>query len=223
MVLFSLFNRDLYFHSANSCTMVFFKNSLWIIVPLVIGFGFWIPELGFIVPVVFLGAFISGLLGGRWFCGNLCPRGNFHDYILGRFTRNAKIPAIFRKTWFRFTVLALLMGFMIVRLASTQGILERIGFVFVLMCTATTAISLALGIGFSPRAWCVFCPFGTIQAYIGKGRHSPSFIKELCNECGRCECVCPMQLDCRSQPQKDCIVCGECVKACPKNAFSLGK
>ena len=48
--------------------------------------------------------------------------------------------------------------------------------------------------------------------------------KEKCVSCGKCKCVCPMDVDVTDNSRKrkngtECILCMECVKACPKKAL----
>jgi NAD-dependent dihydropyrimidine dehydrogenase PreA subunit len=48
--------------------------------------------------------------------------------------------------------------------------------------------------------------------------------KEKCVSCGRCKAVCPMEVDMTDNSRKrkngtECILCMECVKACPKKAL----
>lgn len=48
--------------------------------------------------------------------------------------------------------------------------------------------------------------------------------KERCVSCGKCKRVCPMNVDvtdnsCKRENGTECILCMECVKACPKKAL----
>lgn len=194
---------------------------LWVIVVLVIAFGPWMPVLGFVVPIVFLGAFISGIRGGRWMCGNLCPRGSFNDNVLARFGRNTSIPPVLSDMRVRYGVLLALMGFMAYRLSLTSGIVNQVGMVFVSMCIVTTAAAVVLGLGINPRTWCVFCPMGTVQRLLGRGRIQREVNPALCIDCGGCDTSCPMQLKVRGEDALDCLACGRCAKTCPKRALKV--
>lgn len=47
------------------------------IVPITIALGWKYPLLGFSVLLVMITAMAGGVLGGRYVCGTLCPRGSF--------------------------------------------------------------------------------------------------------------------------------------------------
>ena len=187
--------------------------------------GLWYPALGYFMLLVFAAIFLISPFRGRWFCGNLCPRGSFVDFWVSKISRKKKIPATLRSLWIRLPIFLLLMGFMGYRIANTIGSLntfEKIGMVFVMMCLVTTAIATLLGSYLSPRTWCSFCPMGTAQRLIGGKRYPLKLTKEKCINCKKCEKICPMQLKIRQDDTKlDCIKCGRCVSACPKNALKF--
>lgn len=193
---------------------------LGIIVVLVSIGGIWFPKLGYVVALVFLSILVISPFRGRWFCGNLCPRGSFNDFWIGRISRHVPIPRFFRSMLLRVPVFIALMGFMISRILATQGMVDKVGMVFVTMCLLTTSISILFGVTLSPRAWCTFCPMGTLQRYLGRGKYQLKLDRDLCIDCGKCKTVCPMQLDVNEIADKpDCIKCGRCVEACPKGAL----
>lgn len=185
--------------------------------------GLWYPALGYFMLLVFAAIFLISPFRGRWFCGNLCPRGSFVDFWISKVSSRKKIPDTLRSLWVRLPIYFLLMGFMGYRIAGTIGGLntfEKIGMVFVTMCLVTTAIAALLGSSLSPRAWCSFCPMGTAQRLLGGKRYPLKLAKEKCINCKKCEKVCPMQLKIRQDNAKpDCIKCGRCVSACPKDAL----
>jgi polyferredoxin len=187
--------------------------------------GLWYPALGYFMLLVFAAILLISPFRGRWFCGNLCPRGSFVDFWVSKVSRKKKIPATLRSLWVRLPIFVLLMGFMGYRIASIIGRLntfEKIGMVFVTMCLVTTAISTLLGSYLSPRTWCSFCPMGTAQRLLGGKRYPLKLAKEKCINCKKCENICPMQLRIRQDDAKlDCIKCGRCVSACPKDALKF--
>jgi ferredoxin-type protein NapH len=107
---------------------------LGIIVVLVSIGGIWYPKLGYVVALVFLSILVISPFRGRWFCGNLCPRGSFNDFWIGRISRHLPIPRFFRSMVLRVPVFIALMGFMISRILTTEGMVDKIGMVFVTMC-----------------------------------------------------------------------------------------
>lgn len=195
---------------------------LGILVVIVSIAGLWYPILGYMMPLVILILMVTSISKGRWFCGNLCPRGSFIDFWIGKVTKNKKIPKSLRSYWIRIPVFAMLMGFMTYRILNTQGLINQIGMIFVIMCLVTTAIALVLGVGLSPRTWCTFCPMGTAQNLIGGKKQQLQIIDSKCIECNKCDKVCPMQLDVHTGKIKpDCIKCERCIDACPTKALAF--
>jgi Polyferredoxin len=184
--------------------------------------GLWFPLLGYFLMLVFATLLVTSYFRGRWFCGNLCPRGSFNDFWVGKITRNKKIPAILRSYWIRIPLFLLMMGFMGYRLLSTQGLINQIGMVFVIMCLVTTTIALVTGASISPRTWCTFCPMGTVQNIIGGSKYQLKVDDSKCITCKKCDKVCPMQLEVHNNSKKpDCIKCGRCITACPTKALAF--
>ncbi len=195
---------------------------LGIIVLIVSIAGLWFPILGYFLLIVFATLMITSIFRGRWFCGNLCPRGSFNDFWLGKVTRKKKIPAILRSFWIRIPIFIAVMGFMGYRLLSTQGLVNQIGMVFVIMCLTTTIIAIFLGVGISPRTWCTLCPMGTVQNLIGANKYPLNVNNKKCISCNKCEKTCPMQLEVHTSNKKaDCIKCERCVLSCPTKALSF--
>jgi len=187
--------------------------------------GLWYPVLGYFMLLIFAAIFLISPFRGRWFCGNLCPRGSLVDFLISKISKKKKIPVTLRSLWVRLPIFFLLMSFMGYRIAGIIGSLntfEKIGMVFVTMCLVTTAIAVLLGSYLSPRAWCSFCPMGTAQRLLGGKRYPLKFTKEKCINCNKCDKICPMQLKIReSETKPDCIKCGRCVAVCPKDALQF--
>jgi len=144
----------------------------WIMVPLISLGGLWYHKLGLIMAVMMV--FILGLsyFRGRLWCGNFCPRGAFLDYLIKPISLYGKIPGIFTSKYFRFLVVTIFMTVFTIRTKaafsawSTMEALDRWGLVFAVLCLVTTIIAIVLGVLFSPRTWCSFCPMGTLQKVI---------------------------------------------------------
>jgi len=184
--------------------------------------GIFYPKLGYFLLLVFASLMIIAPFRGRWFCGNLCPRGSFVDFWLAPISRKLKIPPRLRSMWIRAPIFVALMGFMVFRIIQTEGIVDRIGMVFVTLCILTTSIAILFGIIIAPRTWCSFCPMGTLQRALGGKKYQLKVDEEKCIDCGKCQKVCPMQLPVNEILDKpDCIKCGRCVEACPKHALSF--
>ena len=201
----------------------------WCLLPIVlitIGLGWKYPLLGFSAPVVMVMGLIGGIFRGRYVCGNLCPRGSFFDRLVSRVSRGTSIPNALRNMALRWTVFAALMGFMIYRISLNPTDVYHWGKVFWLMCVITTGLGLVLGLFIHPRAWCAFCPIGTMQNILGGKKKPLQIDRELCVECGKCEEACPFNLaivihkDSGEMTDPDCLKCPDCIAACPKSALS---
>jgi ferredoxin-type protein NapH len=184
--------------------------------------GLFYPKLGYFLLLVFASLMIIAPFRGRWFCGNLCPSGSFVDFWLAPLSRKLRIPPQFKSMWIRVPIFAALMAFMISRIIQTEGIVDKIGMVFVAQFILINSIAILFGIVIAPRTWCSFCPMGTLQRAMGGRKYQLKVDKERCIDCGKCQKVCPMQLPVNEILDKpDCIKCGRCVEACPKQALSF--
>ena len=201
--------------------------ALWPIVIIVIAFGWRYPLLGFSVPVVMLLGIAGGIVQGRYVCGHLCPRGGFFDRVIAPLSRNKPIPAYFRNRGLRWALFVLLMAFMLYRISLNPTDIYYWGRVFWLMCVITTAIGIVLGILIHPRAWCSFCPMGTLQSALDRGNKQLRIDSSLCIECRACEKVCPMNfaiVKCKAAGRladPDCLKCPECSAVCPRKALKF--
>lgn len=195
---------------------------LGIIVVIVSIGGIFYPKLGYFLLLVFASLMIIAPFRGRWFCGNLCPSGSLVDFWLAPLSRKSRIPPQFKSMWIRVPIFAAIMAFMIFRIIQTEGFVDKIGMVFVAQFISINSIAILFGIGIAPRAWCSFCPMGTLQRTFGGRKYQLKVDNERCIDCGKCQRVCPMQLPVNEILDKpDCIKCGRCVEACPKGALSF--
>ena len=195
------------------------------VVLVTLAFGWWLPWLGFSVPIVMIAGLVGSLNRGRYVCGNLCPRGAFYDRLLAPLSRSRPVPRWLRSMTLRWTVFVLLMGFMIYRISLNPADPLHWGRVFWTMCLVTTAVGVPLAVLIHPRTWCSFCPIGTVQNAIGGGKRRLTIDAETCRACGLCERSCPMGLTIVEHraagrlPHRDCLRCSECVAVCPAGAL----
>jgi len=138
--------------------------------PLVVIGGLFYPVLGYVVVAMMASLLTLSFFKGRYWCWNLCPRGAFLDIAVSRVSAKRPVPRLFSKSWFRWSVFVLLMGFVVLRIIRTGGNAAAIGSVFVGMCVLTTVIAIVLGATMKHRSWCMICPMGTLQEKLG-GRH----------------------------------------------------
>ncbi|HPC89535.1 MAG TPA: hypothetical protein PKY93_04315 [Methanothrix sp.] len=80
----------------------------------------------------------------------------------------------------RIPIFFALMGFIIYLMIETDGVVDRIGMVFVTICILTTSIAILFGAMFAPGAWCSFCPTGTLQRIEGGRKYQLRVDREKC-------------------------------------------
>lgn len=178
-----------------------------------------------VAPIIF-----STFKKGRYWCGNYCPRGNFYDNVMSRFSSKKKTPKFLKSSLFRlFMVLFILTNFSL-GLYKNWGDWYGIGFVFYRIIVVTSLVGIVLSLFYNHRTWCNFCPMGTLSSLIAKiiGRKINIEVSNSCVSCGLCDKNCPMDISPKSFKNSvvkdtDCILCQKCVYKCPKNSISLKK
>ena len=200
---------------------------------IVLALGWKIPALGFLVPVAMIGGMVSGPVAGRWFCGNLCPRGGFLERIIARYSKGKAPPKLLASTPFRVGVMLFLFTMIGLNVKDDPLSWRQWGYAFWLICVVTTAVGAALAYFWHARSWCAICPMGTMQNWMGGNTYHLKIDPKKCRSCLRCEKSCPMKLKIiapaqheepsRTIPSRDCIRCGECVASCPVKTLHFEK
>jgi len=196
------------------------------LVIIVLLFGWKYPYLGYIVPLTMVMAITMGFLkGGRWFCGNMCPRGCFWDKNFSLIASKKPVPIKLKKSKFKLLLLGM-MAFFVIYLFSDITNLRHVGFVFWLLCAVTTGIGIVGGIIYNKRFWCTFCPIGKVLSFMVKDKDFLKIDKDKCISCHLCDKNCPMDIKPESYKEKgkisnrNCLFCKQCLKKCPKKAIS---
>lgn len=197
----------------------------WILLAF-LAIGFVYPAVGVIALICMLAPVLLAPFRGRYWCGNFCPRGSFYDHVLARFSPKRPIPAFLRGKPFRIFMLAFIMAMFSVQTYYAWGDLGAVGLVFLRLIFATTIVGILLGLVYHHRAWCAFCPMGTLAAWLSR-KAMPLSVASGCVNCGACARACPLQLSpADGKPtgefiHGDCLKCSRCVAVCPKNSLSF--
>ncbi|WP_455577566.1 4Fe-4S binding protein [Anaerosinus sp.] len=198
--------------------------------------GYFYPIIGFLALVCMVGPVIMAVKRGRYWCGHYCPRGNFYDKWIGKFSRTQRIPAIFRRQWFRiFMVIFIFMVFGF-QMYNAWGDLAQMGAVFWRIVFVTTVVGILLGVIYRPRTWCSFCPMGTLSYWVSPKKKTKSnafekiFVSDECVGCKVCTNECPLEIkvyrakgDRDGLRNRDCLKCGRCIAKCPKQAINFAR
>lgn len=208
----------------------FWKKYSFILLIVFIVVGMFDLRFTIIAGICMILPVIISMFKGRFWCGNLCPRGNFYDNLVSKFSNNRKPPKIFKSYYFRFIILTIMMTVFISGVYKNWGNLYGIGMVFYRLIVVTTIIGVILSLVYNHRTWCSFCPMGTLASIVSKFRKSKNVLQvtHACVSCKICEKKCPIGIvpynykgNLLSHP--DCIQCGKCAISCPKKAIGYNK
>ena len=164
------------------------------------------------------------LLFGRGWCGYACWTAMVLDFLPFRQPHAPRKKLGFVRYLTFIASLLLVAGLFLCHV----GNLERIMFwLFIAGNIAYYAVGIALAFALHDnRAFCKYiCPITVFlkpMSYFSLIRVICD--KEKCVSCGKCKQVCPMDVDVTDNTRKrkngtECILCMECVKACPKKAL----
>jgi ferredoxin-type protein NapH len=187
-------------------------------------------RIGIVAIICMVAPIILSVFRGRYWCGNLCPRGNFYDNVMSRFSKNRPVPKFLKSTAFRILVILFMFTMFGLGIKQNWGNLAGIGMVFYRIIVVTTLLGIILSFFYNQRTWCHFCPMGSISAFISYFRKEKKVLEvsNTCINCKVCAKKCPMGIspyeykgDVLSHP--DCIQCAKCVIACPKKSIGYDK
>lgn len=204
-----------------------YRRAVGLVLPLLIFAGLYYPLLGYGILACMFIAIIISFYNGRYWCGRLCPRGLFFDEFLNVISSKNKIPAFFKSLPFKLIWLVILMAVMAIQFVLSKGNVYLFGRGLLMILIVTTVIGILLGIYYKARAWCIFCPIGTMCGWLGRNRKPINIEGENCINCNICLNNCPMDIHAGEYKNLgrvvvgDCTKCGKCVSVCPQKALSL--
>ncbi|MGI6495170.1 MAG: 4Fe-4S binding protein [Kiritimatiellia bacterium] len=188
----------------------------------VIGLGWKFPLLSYCMLLdVALGIYGALKHGGRYGCGNYCPRGAFYSFMpdTGR-----KLPAAFLKGNLSLVFLPALLAVLI--LWQRPGSISGFGRTLYWLIAITSTVGIAGALVFNRGFWCAVCPMGKMLRRI-RPAGTAIRVDPSCVQCGLCAKACPFQFNPPAQAEggdfrdRDCLRCGLCVRACRKGALSI--
>ena len=152
----------------------------------VLVFGWRYPLLGYFIPFCMLLGMGIGFFQGRKWCDWFCPRGSFFDTYIKPISPKKEIPKFFKSLPLRVGILSFLMLMMIFQIIKRWPDPQKIGMFFVILLTVTTILGIILALIFHQRAWCYFCPIGSMANWIGRGRYPLKIDANVWTKCELC-------------------------------------
>jgi polyferredoxin len=198
--------------------------------------------------LVFAGMFLSSLLFGRLWCGWVCPAGALGEVcfpINDQPVKGRKIDWIKWAIWFPWLGIIVWLaiaaggyrsidffldtqnGISVAGTADRPILIAYIIYFFVVGLFVLLSISIGRRAGCHTVCW--MAPFMVLGRKLRNAGNWPSLRlqaqPELCSNCKKCTTSCPMSLDVNAMVQigkmenTECILCGNCVDGCSKNAI----
>jgi len=174
------------------------------------------------------------LLGGRTFCGWICPvylLTEYADKIRLRLGAGERTMPLSGTRWSFAVVLfiSLVAGIPLFEVVSPIGIATRAVMFGAWLPLLMIGAILAVEVVSARRLWCrSLCPVGGFYSLLG--RFSPvrvGFITSKCTNCGECTRVCPveevlvpaLEHNAGQIASGDCTRCGACIDVCAPGAL----
>ncbi len=181
-------------------------------------------------------AFISAVLIGRIYCGNLCPFASIQEILfqlkVHHETPSIITPAIDKNSRIiKYVLLLTITGLAFYLNSSAVANIEPFVTLFAghggKLAWSLLALMLVLAV-FNFRFWCKYlCPVGALTSLVAVFSFFKIRSTRACTSCGTCTRICPTQaitLDKKGIPAIDtaeCIACAKCLRTCPAKALKI--
>lgn len=223
------------------CSFLLFPITMYYLSPYLIIMG---ASEGVIAGsfVVFGLMFLVSLFLGRAFCGWVCPAGGLQECCVLASDRRAKGGWL---NWIKYLIWVPWISIIAIAAVNAGG-LKKIDFLYqtkygisisepkaYIIFYAVILLIVIMAFTSGRRSFCHYvcwmAPFMIIGSKIKNKLGYPSLHlkgdKDKCIGCSSCTKKCPMSLEVMDMVQRsdmqntECILCGECIDACPKKAI----
>ena len=175
---------------------------------------------------IWMGLLVFGILGsilfGRFYCGWMCPINTVFKGITWTKKKlhinSLPTPKFLKNKWVRilaFGIFAVVFGFIMIAKVKIP------------VLPALFILGILITLFFPEELWHRYlCPYGSmLRVSSSRTKHTMVIDEGTCNNCGICKNVCPAAAVVKNNGthtilKADCLICMECVTACPKNSIS---
>jgi Na+-translocating ferredoxin:NAD+ oxidoreductase RnfG subunit len=168
------------------------------------------------------GFFIVTLLFGRVYCGYLCPFSALIELLEKIKIKKIKtydIDLTVIKYIVLWSILTLVLYFDKVEISSFEPYLALFSTNRNVFMWSALIVVLLFTLAHK-RIWCrYFCALGAFTAIVTKVSPYKNTPPEVCDSCGACNAVCPVEIDFKNIdnfPSEECIACRKCHEYCIK-------
>jgi ferredoxin-type protein NapH len=192
--------------------------------------GFWYYLFAGVFEAAVIHYVVAKIFGplffGRGWCGYACWTAMVLDFLPYKTSREP------RKTigWLRYIMFIGSLLFAAALFLYKVGNIERIMFrAFIIGNALYYAVGIILALAYKDnRTFCKYiCPVTVfLKPMSDFSLLRIKYDKEKCISCGKCQTVCPMDVEVNDNSRKrlngtECILCLECLKNCPQGALEV--
>ena len=150
----------------------------WIIFTYLV-LAWFIPVLGWAALICMIGPVLTSVWKGRFWCGNVCPRGNMYDRLLSKYSPHRPIPKFVRSFGFRLFMVFFIFAMFGIQMYFAWGDWGAMGRVFWKIIVMTTIVGVILSFIYAPEMMLALFILATIGSIYAAHRHNKKLFHDL--------------------------------------------